>query len=122
MRAIQIALAIMLFHAALGLLVASGLYNVTYYENLIITTNLPQKVSGVNEWEQLQASYDSMSDAIDKLTWGWIKDYFEPAYSQHEDVKKFVDHLIDFARYITGFIIGVAIIEFVRNRMYILGA
>lgn len=122
MRAVQIALLVICLQIGIGLIAESGLFTKTYFESSITNVNVPSEVSALNTDEQVQESYNIMTDLWNILSWGWIKTFFEPLYSQDEATKKFVDHILLFLRSITSFVIGVAFIEFVRNRLNVLGS
>ena len=91
-----------------------------YYESEITDFNFTNR-STQTEDEQTQASITGMSDIWNLLTWGWIKQYAEPLYSNSSGVKSFIDNIIKFLNSLTGFVVIIALIEFVRNRPNILG-
>ena len=121
MRAVQIALLIISIQIGMGIVVESGLFNGTFYENQITGINMASNASALSDTEQNQASINIMNTVFNTLTWGWIKDFFQPWYSLDSGLKSFIDHLILLLNSISTFIIGVAFIEFVRNRINVLG-
>jgi hypothetical protein len=120
MRAVQIALIVICIQVGMGLVTVSGLYGDMYYESKITSVNLPSNVSALTEVEQTQAGTNIMNAIWNTITWGWIKFYFEPLYSNYSIVKNFIDLFIAFLDVISGIIIGVAFLEFIRNRTDIL--
>ena len=104
----------------MGLVTVSGLYGSLYYESKITSVNLPSNVSAMTDVEQVQAGTNIMNAIWNTITWGWIKFYFEPLYSNSVAVKGFLDMLIGFLNVLSGIIIGVAFLEFIRNRTDVL--
>ena len=121
MRAVQIALLIICIQVGLGIINASGLFRGYFYEAEITNVDLPEEVSAMTEAEQEQANINIMNAIWDTLTWGWISYYFEPFYSSDTAVKGFVDVIIIFLGTISSLIIGIAFVEFLRNRIDVLG-
>jgi len=120
MRAVQLALLVMCIQVGLGLVAESGAFSGVYFENKLLGVNLPSNISATSEAEQVSASVNIMNSVWNILTWGWIKNYFEPWYSQDAAVKSFVDSLVLFLAAVSGLIIGAGVIEFVRNRINVL--
>jgi len=121
MRAVQLALLVILIQVGTGLVAESGLFTGNYFESSIVNSMTTQNISALSESEQIQASINVMNSLFNILTWGWIKKYFEPFYSMDVGVKNFVDSLILFLNSVSLTIIGVAFIEFIRNRINVLG-
>ena len=120
MRAVQIALVVICIQVGLGIVTVSGLFNGIYYESQLTNVNLPRNVSALSTEEQTQASINVMNTVFDALTWGWIKIYFEPFYSNDTATHTLIDYIVTFLNAVSLFIIGVALIEFVRDRVEVL--
>lgn len=121
MRAVQIAFLLLCIQVGGGIVSATGLFNSDYYETSIATPNFPSNISAQSDTEQSQGSINVMNTVFNTLTWGWISTYFEPLYSNNATVKNFIDIIELFLGSISAFIIGVALIEFVRDKINILG-
>jgi len=121
MRAVQIALLIICIQAGIGLVTVSSLYGDIYYENELLPDVSSDSIDAMSETEQIQASVGVMNRVWDALSWGWVKIYFMPLYNTSSATQSFIDSLILFLQSITGIIIGIALIEFVRNRPNVLG-
>ena len=121
MRAVQLALLVVSIQVGLGIITESGLFSGTFYESSLTNIQLPSSPSATSESEQSQASINVMNTVWNALTWGWIKTYFEPFYSMDAGVKGLVDHLVTFLNSLSAFLIGIAFIEFARNRINVLG-
>jgi len=121
MRAVQIALFVVCIQVGMGLITASGLFGDRFYESEITNLEIPENASALSETEQAQASINVMNVVFDTLTWGWLTYYFEPFYSSDSTVQNFIDYLILFLNSVSAFVIGIAFIEFVRNRIQVLG-
>jgi len=121
MRAVQIALLVISIQVGMGIITESGLFTGNFYENTLINIEMPTNPSATSEEEQVQASINVMNTIWNALTWGWIKHYFEPFYSLNSGVKNFVDHIILFLNSLSAFLIGIAFVEFARNRLNVLG-
>jgi len=123
MRAVEIALLILCLQIGLGLVATTGLFSGMYYESEI--TDSPGDLPGTGEYgdemEQEQTAAGVMEALWNIVTWGWISDFFEPFYSQNADLASFVDTLSLMIGGIANFIVGVAFITFIRNRVSILG-
>jgi len=120
-RAVQLALLLICIQVGLGIVASAGLFTGVFYENKLIGVSLPRNISAASETEQISASISMMNVIWNTLTWGWIKDFAQPWYSLDQGVKTFVDSLILFLNSITSIIIAAAFIEFMRNRMQVLG-
>ena len=114
MRIIEIALYVLSFQFALGLIMVSGFIPGGFsYDSNLLSYNSPGEMSALNEWEQIGASVNSMNQAIQKVAfWSWIKDYTQPYYSQNTEVYKFVNFLIFGLNILMSLLIGGALIEF----------
>lgn len=121
MRAVQLALLVVCLQVGSGLIMTSGLFAGSFYERTLTNLDLPENVSAITEEEQSQASINIMNVIWDTLAWGWIRYYFEPFYSNNVGVKNFIDAFILFLDGISSLIIGVAFLEFLRNRINVLG-
>ena len=121
MRAVQIALLIISIQIGMGLVVESGLFSGSFYENDITGIDISTNASALSDTEQSQTSINIMNTVFNVLAWGWIKDFFQPYYNLDTGVKTFIDHLILLMNSVSAFIIGIAFIEFVRNRVDVLG-
>lgn len=122
MRAVQIALLVIMIQIGMAIVTATGFFTGTSYENILTGFSIPSNASSLSEAEQVQVSINVMNTVFDTLTWGWIKQWFEPFYSIDSGVKSFVDAIVLLLRTVSFFIIGIAFIEFVRNRINILGS
>lgn len=114
MRIIEIALFVLLFQFSLGLVMVSGFVSSGFsYDSELYSYNSPGDMEALNEWEQIGASVSSMNEAIKKIaSWGWIKDYTQPYYSQNAEVFTFVNFIITGLNLVMGLLIGGALIEF----------
>jgi len=121
MRAIQIALFLICFQIGMGIVTESGMFTGTYFESSIANPQLTGNFSATEESEQVLGSVSIMNKLWNVLTWGWITRYFEPWYSNNTAVHNFVDHIVLFLNTLSGVLIGVAFIEFIRNRLNVLG-
>ncbi len=120
MKAVELALLILCIQAGIGLVVVTGLFNNSMYFENTMTINLPDNMSAIDQNEQDQSTINVLNSVIDTLSWGWIKQFFQPWYSNNAGVTSLVDHLLFFLRTITGLIIGAAILEIFRNRTDVL--
>jgi hypothetical protein len=106
----------------MGLVTASGLFSGVFYEssltNAMTITGSP---SASSEAEQVQISIDIINSVRQILFWDWVKVYFNPLYSTDVATQHFVDELVIFLNLVSGFIFGIAAIEFVRNNLNVLG-
>lgn len=123
MRAIQIALLVICLQVGLGLVASTGLFGGMYYESGI--TGSPDEIPGsssfLEETEQEQTTITIMNALWNIVTWSWITSLFEPFYSQNPAFGAFIDKIVVFVNAVCYFIVGVAFIEFVRNRINTLG-
>ena len=122
MRAVQLALIVICIQVGLGLVTATGLFTGIWYESEITGIVMPSDPLASSDSEQSQTSINIFNTVIDTLTWGWIKHYFEPLYSMNSQVATFVNTLVSFLNVISSIIIGAGFIEFVRNRIDVLGS
>ncbi len=120
MRAIQIALLLLCIQVGLGLVAESGMFNGVYYESEITDYSVGDNPLQ-SESEQVQASISGLQSMWNIISWDWITRFFEPWYSNNVGVKGLIDHVLLFLRSLTGLIVVVALVEFVRNRSNILG-
>lgn len=116
MRAIQIAIAVICIQMGIGIVAVSGLFGNMYYESSITKVNVSNP-SSLSETEQTQTSINILNKVFDALSWGWITHYFEPWYSQSSSLASFIDTIVLFLRSISSIIIGIAFMEFIRNRV-----
>lgn len=121
MRAVQIALLVISIQIGMGIIAVSGLYEGNYYEKELVGVDMPNTTSALSESEQQQTSVNFLNRAWKALTWGWVIDFFQPWYSLNAGLKSFIDSLILLLNGISSFIIGVALLEFFRNRINVLG-
>ena len=121
MRAIQVALLIICLQIGTGLVAVSGLFGNIYYEGELTDVDTPSNPEALSELEQGQTSINFLNIMFDALTWGWIKNYFMPFYNQVTVIREFIDGVIIFLNGISGILIGIAFIEFIRNRTEVLG-
>ena len=113
MRAVQLAMLIMCIQFGMGMIVTSGVFGSSmYYENTVTSVDLPSNTNVLDESEQAQTSNNIFSRIKDALTWGWIKQFFYPAYYTDAEVKTFVDSIQLGLIGISTLIIGAAAIEF----------
>lgn len=122
MRAVQLALLIMMIQAGIGIMVESGIYNGIYFENKLTNFDISGSPSALSDTEQTQASISVMNRVFDSLTWGWISQFFEPMYTNDAAVHAFIDSIVLFLRSVSLFVLGIAFIEFVRNQVNVLGS
>jgi len=120
MRAIQVALLVVCLQIGTGLIAVSGLFGNVYYEGELTDIDTPDNPEALSELEQAQTSINFLNILFDALTWGWIKNYFMPFYNQVSAIKGFIDSVIIFLKAISGILIGIAFIEFIRNRTEVL--
>lgn len=120
MRAIQIALLLLSIQVGLGLVAASGMFSGVYYESEITDYSVGGNPLQ-SESEQVQASISGLQSIWNIISWDWITLFFEPWYSNNAGVKGLIDHVLLFLMSLTGLIVVVALVEFVRNRSNILG-
>ena len=121
MRAVQIALLVICIQVGLGLVATANIFGKLYYESELTNVNFPSGASAISESEQTQISINVMNTVFNALTWGWIKIFFEPYYSLDAQTKIFVDKVVFFLNSVSLFVIGIAFIEFIRNRVSVLG-
>lgn len=113
MRAVHLALLIMCIQFGIGVVVVSGVFgNTIYYENTLTSMSLPTNTNALDEGEQAQTSINIFTAIKDALTWGWIKQFFYPAYQTDTGVRVFVDFIQAGLVALSGIIIGAAAIEF----------
>lgn len=120
MRAVQIALFVILIQVGMGLITVTGVFPNVYYESSLTNIQMPQNASSLSESEQSQASINIFNSVVNALTWGWIKTYFMPWYNTDAQLKLFVDYLVMFLNAVSTIVLGAAFIEFVRNRSKVL--
>lgn len=121
MRAVQLALLIICIQLGIGLVVESGLFNGMYFENTITGVNLPTDLEALDSVEQDQVSINIFTIVKNTLTWGWLIQFFQPAYANDTTTRIFVNTLMALLTSATGIIIGAAVLEFFRNRTSVLG-
>jgi len=119
MRAVQLALLVMCIQFGLGFMAVFGGYGNIPYEKKIINMNITAG-NVQSEAEQEQASINIMGSLWDILTWGWIRNFFVPWYYTDSGIKAIVDFIIRMLQFLSSVIVGVAFIEFVRNRINVL--
>lgn len=117
MRAIEIAVVVISIQIGMGIIVESGLFSGVYYESEITGIDLGENPSIGTDSELSQSSSNFLNRMWNALTWGWIKQYFEPLYSNNISIHNFIDVIIKFLRLISGIVIGAAFVEFARNRV-----
>lgn len=122
MRAIQIALLVICIQIGMGIVTESGLFSGVLFENRLTNVAMPANPASASDAELLQANTDVFNRVINALTWGWLTNYFEPFYSGDAATKVFVDTIVTFMNTISGIIIGIALIQFIRNQVSVLGS
>jgi hypothetical protein len=116
MKAVEIAFFVLCVQIGMGIVTMSGLFGGIHYENSITNFHIGTNISAASETEQIQGSINVYNTVVNTLTWGWIKEYFQPFYTIDATVKGFVDGIIIFLDAISGLLIGAALIEMVRNQ------
>lgn len=114
MRAVQIALLVICIQVMGGIITATGLFGGIYYETSAIP-EVPNQTSAQTAEEQTALSFNIMNALWNTLTWGWIKQFFEPIYSNVAAVRAVVDAFILGLNGICWTLIGIAFIQFLRN-------
>jgi len=117
MRAIDIAIVVISIQIGMGIIAESGLFSGVYFENEITGIDLGENPSIGTDTELLQSSTNFLNRMWNALSWGWIKQYFEPLYSNSTSIHNFIDAIVNFLRTISGIVIGAAFVEFARNRV-----
>lgn len=121
MRAVQLALLVICIQFGIGLVVESGLFTGMYFENTLTDVSLPSDMSALDIVEQDQVSINIFTMVKNTLTWGWLIQFFQPAYANDTATRTFVNTILVLLRSATGIIIGAAVLEFFRNRTSVLG-
>lgn len=121
MRAVQIAVLFLCIQVGMALVNVTGLFTEGFYEGKEMLEKQWGSPSALSPEEQEQVSIDVMNELWKGLTWGWISNYFQPFYNKDVGVKAVVDKFIWGLNGISAFAIGIAFIEFIRNRLNVLG-
>jgi hypothetical protein len=120
MRAVKLALFVIILQMGIGLITVSQLFGGVYYDTSLTGVTMPVNPDAMSEIEQSQTSVNIFNVVVDALTWSWIKQYFMPWYLQDTGLRLLVDTFINFLRVISGIIIGLAFLEFFRNKTEII--
>lgn len=116
MRAVQIALLVVCIQIMGGIITTTGLFGSMYYESSISSPSWYGTSATAQTAEEQQAlSFNIMSSMWNILTWGWIKYYFEPLYSNVPSVKSIIDALILGLNGLSAYLIGISFLQFLRN-------
>lgn len=121
MRFTHIALMVLSIQMGMGLIHLTGLFGDSYYEADILDVEVPESPDALSEIEQLQAAVKYFNMLVDSLTWGWIKTLFMPWYNQDATLQAFIDKFVDFLNLLSIILVGLGVIEFVRNQTNVLG-
>jgi hypothetical protein len=114
MRAVQVAIVIVCITMMQGFIASTGIFN-TYSEN---PYSNPNCIYAQTSDEQQACSYNILSALWATLTWGWITQYFQPLYGTVTIVKTVVDAFILIMNGVSGILIGVSFIQFLRNLLF----
>jgi len=120
-RAAQVALMVISIQIGIGIITVTGLFGNFYYESEITGIDIGNSSSYSSDVEQAQTSVNIMNVITNALTWGWIKEYVLPWYNTNSSFKSFIDYIIMFLNSVSAILIGIAVLEFVRNRVDVLG-
>ena len=121
MRAIQMALFILVFNIAMSFVVEANIFGSAniYFENTISGKDYSselQNISITNEQETNIKSYYTAKDILSILSFNWIRGLFPQSLRT-----SFLDYIITSLNTILSLLIGVALIELIRGRWGILG-
>ena len=120
MRAVQLALFVITLQMGLGIIATSGIFGGIYYDTSLTGVTMPVNPDALSDVEQSQTSVNIFNTVVDALTWGWINQFFMPWYLQDTGLRLMVDTFVNFLRLISGIIIGLAFLEFFRNKTEII--
>lgn len=117
MRILQIALFIICINFGINIALGSTLYDSGFYSEPTLTTeqNITGEVDFLSDTEQLDASIRGLRKAVNLVKWNWLEIPFQLFMTEDSAGMQIVSSVVTMANIITGLLILVGIIQFVRN-------